>query len=923
MAMAEGIERLYREPEYFLKLSENAAKRVRCQTSREYTIVKEEKLINGYDLPENSTLSYEDAATINFAMLGVRSKIAAFARETFKDKGPINAELIGTDGYHMLLTGIFGKTRINQPEAVALGEAMKLGKEAVLNYTNGDATLLGQYLGEAVRNLQVVFSGASQYELSQDMVAGSKTVERLLNLFDKKPDILAATGLEEKNLEFMRGYVQMGQLYDNYVNSNVKLIDAAAEGKTLSTQEKTEMLVDAVIFKMVSNELVHEHEQINNSPEYKHLQAEAEAKEAALLSEFEQWKEESGFYDLSRDEQIETQRAYRAQHDMGAFVTMHASTVPADRRVISMLAQPGMLERLRQELQKDPAILELAAQDEICKNNGMLLGEEASVMDLATRLKPALEYSAVTDAQKQAWFESLKNQGGTWLNANVATDEGRLMIAQANADGTKSMVSVASLLDGGLKALENPNQKTIDLLYKNAMDGNIYYYQLGKDMPQRITANGAQAEAQQLEAPVQPTLWQRIANFLTLGRAYADVFNPAPDRDPAAMQGILRSRDGRIATIEVEIAAHEIAKQAVKEEPAKEQPAAENQAEKQVKNKPAPIKRGLEPHDPTNIISFLNRLAYNEENLPANKVIGINGEKMGALVAMAMASSDLSYRTMQNGQEVRIHNDPDVNYEKIVCNHYIQNGRLASELKPFVRTGERTVGKALREAEAGDFSKLGKIIADGLTQNNKMLQAQRKLTDTYTAYATLGDKLLQMMDGNEKLKEAVMNQLGNDPKQINMAKAAKNISDLRLDALDTKNAMESQIDLYVTKVINGKEMTVPVSLRSNEEMALIGQACNIEVLMNFQQFDLATTNYSDPKTVQESIRNLSNSDELTAFRCGTDRKAVLDDPVKMQALFNKAVDSFEKQRNLQQKQPVAEKALDNQIQEAAKQGPMA
>lgn len=45
-AMADGIEKLYNEPEYFLKLSGNAAKRVRKQTAREFTICKEEELIN-------------------------------------------------------------------------------------------------------------------------------------------------------------------------------------------------------------------------------------------------------------------------------------------------------------------------------------------------------------------------------------------------------------------------------------------------------------------------------------------------------------------------------------------------------------------------------------------------------------------------------------------------------------------------------------------------------------------------------------------------------------------------------------------------------------------------------------------------------------------------------------------------------------
>lgn len=44
-AMAAGIARLYHDPELFLRMSENAAKRVRSQTSREYTIDKEIRII--------------------------------------------------------------------------------------------------------------------------------------------------------------------------------------------------------------------------------------------------------------------------------------------------------------------------------------------------------------------------------------------------------------------------------------------------------------------------------------------------------------------------------------------------------------------------------------------------------------------------------------------------------------------------------------------------------------------------------------------------------------------------------------------------------------------------------------------------------------------------------------------------------------
>ncbi len=45
IGMAEGIKKLYHNPELFLKMSENAAKRVRNQTSKEFTIKKELDLI--------------------------------------------------------------------------------------------------------------------------------------------------------------------------------------------------------------------------------------------------------------------------------------------------------------------------------------------------------------------------------------------------------------------------------------------------------------------------------------------------------------------------------------------------------------------------------------------------------------------------------------------------------------------------------------------------------------------------------------------------------------------------------------------------------------------------------------------------------------------------------------------------------------
>ena len=46
LAMAEGIEKLYYDPELFCRISRNAAERVRNQSSEAFTIVKELEVIN-------------------------------------------------------------------------------------------------------------------------------------------------------------------------------------------------------------------------------------------------------------------------------------------------------------------------------------------------------------------------------------------------------------------------------------------------------------------------------------------------------------------------------------------------------------------------------------------------------------------------------------------------------------------------------------------------------------------------------------------------------------------------------------------------------------------------------------------------------------------------------------------------------------
>jgi hypothetical protein len=199
---------------------------------------------------------------------------------------------------------------------------------------------------------------------------------------------------------------------------------------------------------------------------------------------------------------------------------------------------------------QNPAILEAAAKEPFEFSGNAL---DALVA----------QTEAAKDAWKtQAWYENMKtalvgSQPENWLNPNTAGDNNRLMIglteknAQTGATEAK-LVGLDTILDGGVKALENPSQETLNILQEHAAKGNLYFYEVGKDMPIRVGSENVQATAQQLKVPPQPTLWQTIANFLTFGWAYADICNPEPDKDPAVFEAILAARESHRAVAQNE-----------------------------------------------------------------------------------------------------------------------------------------------------------------------------------------------------------------------------------------------------------------------------------------------------------------------------------------------------------------------------------
>ena len=461
---------------------------------------------NGYDLPQNSRLSEDEAATINFAMLGVRSEIVKALMQTGK-VGPVNAQSAATDDFSYMVTGLFGEPRINQRMVDQLGFAMQMGQEAIEQYNGGHPELLGQRLGEAVQNLKTVFTGTGQYSVTQDLVAATKLTERLLGLFSKNPDIWKATGLPDQELDKMRGYVQIGNLYDNYLDSAIKFNAAKAKGTDLSREEKAEILADTVIRRMVEKELEKDSHLVEDSKEYTDIFEEAAAKDLEAQEKLAAWEAENE-NNLPQEEFNKQKELMQNLFDYNIHVTF-AATQPVEHPILAKLAQPGMLERLRQNLMKDPAILKQAGKSlpEFDPENRTMLNT------LAEQAQSLVELSRA-QVEWNKGFQTMLVQA----RHNFETDNDRLMIAQTDAKGVKTMVSLSSLLEGGLQALLDPKSNGLDLLYENAKNGNLYFRSTNQGIPTRLNADGGAFSAQPMQ---RPTLWMRFANTITFGWAYA------------------------------------------------------------------------------------------------------------------------------------------------------------------------------------------------------------------------------------------------------------------------------------------------------------------------------------------------------------------------------------------------------------------
>ena len=327
---------------------------------------------------------------------------------------------------------------------------------------------------------------------------------------------------------------------------------------------------------------------------------------------------------------------------------------------------------------------------------------------------------------------------------------------------------------------------------------------------------------------------------------------------------------------------------------------------------------GLKRYSKQGLEGCFTRMAFSkkaaedaQKNIPDTSPVRFDGKELGLLVVMAMANPELSVTSKRSGNKHV--NDPDTTYSEFVGSHLLQGNPLSPETTGFRMAATRLVGMALKQAADGNYEKLAKIIADGLTHNNKFLQSQKELSDLYTGCAEMGQMMIKLMDKNDDLKKAVMAQLGADTKQIHIANTAKNISDFRVDAMKTYQEMMKTINLFVDSDIkdsNGKvigQKHTPIVQYEVTDIAKVALLSKIEMDMNFGKINLEDSQFAKPDEAQNIVKDYGTSAVLDGFQWDVNRGAILQNPNKMKDLFDAAtkemggaldIKKFERQQGL-------------------------
>ena len=463
---------------------------------------------------------------------------------------------------------------------------------------------------------------------------------------------------------------------------------------------------------------------------------------------------------------------------------------------------------------------------------------------------------ASTDEQRNAWFQAMKETlAGDPFNLQMGTDD-ELRIIELNSIGESA--SLDSPYDAQSPFLgENVDGEK---LYEKVRQGRIFVYPAGEKWPCQLQVgpNGEFAMSKPLElnapeAPIppqgpEPTMsrWQRFANWITRGWAYAEEKSRVEryranldnyERYSNMLDRIYQNWQSRTDEC-CEQERREVAerKRAVQEEQARleneqreraaqEKAAREEALRQEVRNQvqsnrlhqpevgQAEKKATLEELQAeltarkTHIREFSNRMdrtlkivlkiVYPEDEQPE---LDFTRHEIAVLMLGTMMSAAREHPGPgktgdENAREVYSRNLKDVFMSKA----------MKADLTD-VRAGERALKTLMDQVSEGRTELLPPLLADMLRMNNKLILQEPGLTDQVAMIGKLSGTMLQILRKDPELMRQAK-EAGLTDEELRQAKASVVLAEIRENGLAAQgklleNAMDGMVSYDPVSCVN-------------------------------------------------------------------------------------------------------------------------
>ena len=459
---------------------------------------------------------------------------------------------------------------------------------------------------------------------------------------------------------------------------------------------------------------------------------------------------------------------------------------------------------------------------------------------------------ASTDEQRNAWFQAMKETlAGDPFNLQMGTDD-ELRIIELNSIGESA--SLDSPYDAQSPFLgENVDGEK---LFEKVRQGRIFVYSAGEQLPCQLQVgpNGEFAMSKPLElnapeAPIppqgpEPTMsrWQRFANWITRGWAYAEEKSRVEryranldnyERYSHMLDRIYQNVDSRTDEC-CEQERREVAerKRAVQEERARleneqreraaqEKAAREEALRQEVRNQvqsnrlhqpevgQAEKKATLEELQAEltarkeHIREFANQMDWTLDKLYPEKEqpeLDYTRHEIAVLMLGTMMSAAREHPGPgktgdENAREVYSRNLKDV----------FMSEAMKADLTD-VRAGERALKTLMDQVSEGRTELLPPLLADMLRMNNKLILQEPGLTDQVAMIGKLSGTMLQILRKDPELMRQAK-EAGLTDEELRQAKASVALAEIRENGLAAQgklleNAMDGMVSYDPVSCVN-------------------------------------------------------------------------------------------------------------------------